>query len=727
MKRPLLVGILLASLPLLARGLGDESLTARGALSADVIGSGFMRASSSVAAAPPPTPTFDLVAGSTTPNDLSDTLTVNSTSMTLVLACDAQGISGTSWTCRDSGGAVTLSEAGTGSSPTTTIATPFHAYDSNERGVTYAAGKRHDAAASSVANLTTEDFVVEIVGKPSSSASTIIDKSSNLALTDGWRVAQNGASGIVLSLRTASTTAAVTNTGSASSWYHYVGFVDRNEASTNGAIGYMNGTAGTGVDVSLRSASLGNANVITLGGVNGAASGSTGLVSLRIWSCAGCFAGGATNPTQWAPIARERTARAFGLLPTIAAGTAAPTTLTRATTAHTDVVDGNTRHLYLYPASSPRVARRTYSGGTAVAGYLSEPAVSNIALQSQTLGTTWTAVTVGDNVLADAFAGADLTTTGDDVDGNNSNAEHGLRQSITLTAATYTMSAWAKAGAQTVVALRNATIANGAAWFDLTACASCTIGEDCTAAVKTVQAGVIQARAQRWPIDNTGDGTADVDLCRVSISYTGTVAAHNHDLLCAPSDNVLTYTDADATADCGFWGVRVEVFPTMTSYLATTTGAVSRSADDVRFDGASHYTGSPSTMDVSVLCPSFDTTTATFASVGTGATNYARAAVDATERARAEATVTTTQWDILAAAGDVTDGTAHSLRQTMETNNVTAYYDATSIGTDATATLPTVASSFIYFGSAGSTANASACLISRARLWSSLVTPAVAP
>jgi hypothetical protein len=678
-----------------------------------------------------PTPTFDLVAGATTPNDLSDTLTVNSVSMTLVLACDAQGVSGTSWTCRDGSGNVVLTEAGTGTSPSSLINTPFHATDSMERGELYVTGgKRHDAASSTIGDLTTEDLVVEYVGKQGASNSVILDK--GLGGTDGWRFSQSGTSSLSFSLRTASTTTAFSGpTGHVASFLHGMAFVDRSEASTNGGLLYVNGAAGAGVDASARSGTLTNASTLAVGAASAGTANSATVISLRVWKCAACFAGGATNPTQWAPIARARAAVAWGIDPSVAAGTRGPTTLTRATTGNVDVVDGNVRHLYTTGNGAPRVSRRTYSAGAVSVGLMSEPAVSNIALQSQTLGTTWAAITVGDNVLADAYAGADLTTTGDNIDGNNSNAEHGLRQAITVTAATHTFSAWAKTGTQNFVALRNATIANGVAWFDVAACtsSSCVVGEDCTAAVDTVQAGVSRASAERWPIDTTGDGVADVNLCRVSITYTGTAAAHNHDLLCAPSDGVLVYTDSDAAADCGFWGVRVEAFPTPTSYLATTTGATARNADDFRFDGVSHYTGSPSTLDAVVLCPSHDTgASATFASVGTGSANYARLGVDATnDRALAEATVTTQQWNIIAGSGDVTDGVSHRLRQTMATNDIVAYYDGASIGTDTSATLPATASSFIYLGTTGSTAAASACLLSRVRLWSSIVTPSVTP
>lgn len=689
---------------------------------------GFFRPA--LAGAPAPaSPTFDLVAGDTTPNDLSDTLTVNSVSLDLVCSLTAQDVSGTNLTGRTQSGSVTFSEAGTGTSPVVSSLTPFKAHDANERAIFYTLSQKyHSSAGTSDCEIATEDFVVELVAGPQRVTNAFTF--SNTSATDGFEIRNNSTSVYRLTLRTSSTASAIDG-GAPNSWNHVLWFIDRDEASTNGAIAYTNGSAGTGVNVSARSATLANSTAATLGG---SASNSTTTTAIRIWKCPSgtpqCLAGGATNPTQWAPIARERAAIAFGAKPNIAAGTAGPTALTRATNAHVDVVDGSTRHLYLVGNGAPRVARRTYSGGTVFAGYMSEPASTNIALQSQTLGTTWAAITAGDNVLADAFAGADLTTTGDDVDGNNSNAEHGLRQSITLTAATYTMSAWAKAGAQSLVVLRNATIANGAAWFDVATCTSgsCTIGEDCSSAVKTTQAGVIQARAQRWPIDTTGDGTADVNLCRVSISYTGTAAAHNHDILCAPSDGVLTYTDADATADCGFWGVRVEAFPTMTSYLATAAASVARNADDMRFDGASHYTGSPSTMDVQVLCPNYDVAAnQTFVAVGPSSTDYAAHRISTADEPWTTGSVTTTQWSITGTGSDAANGVAHAIRTTMATNAIEGFYDGASFGTDNTATLPTVAASTIYLGTTGGTAAQPACLISRVRLWSSLETPSVNP
>ena len=302
-----------------------------------------------------PSPTFDLVAGYTTPNDLSDSLVVNSVSMTLVLACDAQGVSGTNWSCRDGSGAVTLAEAGTGSSPTASISTPFHALDGAERFVIYGATqKRHEAASSTVADLTTEDVVVEYVGKLSGVANAVIfDKGASG--TDGWRLLHNAAaSSVIFRLRTASANTDLTAAGGATgAWGHFIAFVDRDEATTNGGFAYTNGAAGTGVSMSARTATLTNSSVFAVGAASGSASNAVNVASIRVWKCAACMAGGATNPTQWALIARQRAATAFGVAPTIAAGIATPTVLTRATQAHVDVVDGTTRQIYLASNNAP--------------------------------------------------------------------------------------------------------------------------------------------------------------------------------------------------------------------------------------------------------------------------------------------------------------------------------------------------------------------------------------
>lgn len=685
-------------------------------------------------------PTFDLVAGSTTPNDLPDTLTVNSIAMTLVLACDAQGVSGTNWSCRGPSGAVTLAEAGTGSSPTNVTATPFHPFDSAERGArcTGATAKRYEGSAS--LGIGTDDFVVEYIGTSgNSSNNTILGDKNDSALT-----------GPGIKLRTGSTTASLlladgttlaTISGPASSLPntsagpptvgHFMVFVDRSENSTNGGLAYGNGAQGGGVNPSAVSGSIsgaGNFSVCEEPDGGEEVTGAT-VYALRVWKCTACMAGGATDATQSLAIARERTTLAFGVRPTLAVGSITPTSVARASTAYTDFIDGTTRSIFNFGTNAPRTARRS-SAGTNSAGYLAEPQTTNLALQSETLGTTWTAIDVGDNVLANAYAGADLATTGDNIDGDNTGAsEHGLRQAITLTAATYTLSAWFKPGPKTWGALRVNTIANTVASFDGTACAACDITQgDCGAAVGTVGAGVSQARAVRYPVDTSGDGVADVELCRISITYTGTVAAHDHDLLCAAGDATFSYTDSDALADCGFWGVEVEAYPTMTSYQATTTTSVTRSADVLSFDGVNNASTS-GTVAVSMLCPNFNVSTTSKLGLRVDANNFQDLNIDATnDRPGGESTVGgVAQYAIVGSSGDVADGALHETRLTYSVNDVELFYDGVSVGTDVSATmLSTLTGSTLGIGHLNSLLQ-SGCAHVRTRAWAVKSLRSVAP
>lgn len=684
-------------------------------------------------------PAFQLLAGSTTPNDLPTSLRVNSVNLDLVLACDAQGVSGTSLVCAGD----TLVEAGAGSSPTLSTLTPFHALDSGERAITVATTQKYYAAsAAAIADITTEDFVVEFVARQKfdgASSDYVLNKRSGGTST-GWFCTVAGSNIFTCGIDDADSAATSANTGTivAGGMGHVYFFVDRDEASTSGAVAYANGLGGSGVDMAANASTLTNATLLNVGSNGGAAGSSLNdqIVSFRVFKCPianpQCFAGGAGGATEQAAIAKERTAIAFGVNPVLAAGIDSPTTMTRATLAAVDVVDGLSRALYWNGNNSPRVAVRSASS-VAVRGYLSEPQTTNLALQSQTLGTTWAPISAGDNVLANTWTPADVLggATGDEIDGDDAagDAEHGLRQSITLAAVSNTLSAWAISGEVNYALLRDSTVANTATWFDLLTCFACPVGEDCPGAVGTTGSAVTQARAENWPIDSTGDGAVDQNSCRVSITFPGTAAAHDIDLMCAAGDGVLTYTDVGAAADCGYWGVEVEAFPMMTSYQSTTTVAVTRSGDDLRFDGASHYAGSPTTIDQTVLCPNFDVgTSSTFVSIGTGTTNYGQIGINATDdRPQTAGANGGAQWDFSGASGDVADGAAHAFRDTWLTNDIEGFYDTVSFGTDLSATLPTVAASFVYLGTRGSTAQQSACLLTRLRIWNRDVSVAEAP
>lgn len=674
------------------------------------------------------THTFHLLAGSTGPNDLSSDLVIGGVATTLTNSCIGTSAGLTCTTA--------VADAGAGTAATTTILTASHAFDSTERGVVFGSGqKRLDPATSSTWDLGTQDFFVEGVIQSPASGAVILDKS--LASTAGWSLTMNGTTAVRLSLRTGSVTTTVDGPSNnpSTSRFHFICFVDRSEASTNGSACYADGVQGTGVNMSARVATATNAVVASVGAISGGTSTVSTILELKTWVCTACAVGGAPNLTEWAPIARDRAAIANGVSPLIAAGSRIPTTMARASIANVDVVDGETRMLYTLGNAGMRVAKRA-AASVAVTGFMPELAGTNIALQSQTLGTTWTFLDVGDNVLADAFAGADRTTTGDNLDGDNTGAsEHGFRQNVTLTAATYTFSSWAKAGEQSFVYLRDATIANGTGWFDISECdGSGAIGEDWPSAATTKQAGVSRSSISEWPVDTTGDGVADVTLCRAEIVFVGTAAAHNLDMGCAPSDNVTTYTDSGAAADCGFWGAQLEVSPRATSYIATTTVGVTRAGDTLDFAGAGNYTGSPTTMDTSVLCSTYTPSGFVFlggmAPTSALTTVFLHGNITSNGNGRSVGAVNpTTHWD-LNNTPSLNDGAAHSMRTTAATNNIEFFIDGVTKGTDVAASLPDASSPVEFIGPATpqtANFNPNACLISSLRLYSGLYTPAQVP
>ena len=673
-------------------------------------------------------PTFDLTFGGTSPNDLSDSLTVAGTPMDLVFSCYATDISGTDMNCRDASTGIVFSEFGSGSSPSVTAFDhPWSALDATERIVKLQTGGKFYANANENLWANGDDVVIEVLIRQGATTNAAV-------LGNATGV---GTKGVLLTTTTTQATLRVGdgttnlsqasgNAGNTNAWAHIMGWIDdstnfgiclNGTCSTNSLIATIGDWSAGGTEFALGTSSDGS---VTYGG--------TPALFFRAWKKAGGGAlSGASNATDIQTIQFDRMSTIFGVRAPMAAGAVAPTTIARASAAAVDQIDSanGLRSLYRLGYRAPRIQR---SNGHII--YRSEPQSTNLLLKSTDLSASWSAITAGDTANVDSLVGVERigTTSADGVDAANSEAEHGFTQSVTLSAATYTYSVFAATGSNSWVALRT-DIANTATFFDLDACAACDVGSECPSAIGTTGSAVTNTRALRYPIDTNDDGTVDVEWCRVSITFTGTAASHAHDLLCADGDNDLSYNDADSASDCYFYGAQVEAQPLATTFMFTNASATTRSADDLRYSGTSHYTGSPATLDVAATCASFDVeANTTFASVGTGSTNYGGVGVAAAnDRPRSAGAVTTTQWDITAGSGDVTDGSEHNNRVVMITNDVEAFFDTTSTGTDVSATMPTSASSFLYLGSQGGTAQNPNCSIYRVRLWSVEALPTVAP
>ena len=201
-----------------------------------------------------------------------------------------------------------------------------------------------------------------------------------------------------------------------------------------------------------------------------------------------------------------------------------------------------------------------------ISGWLFEEDKDNICLQSQTFGhATWTKAqaTIDDN----STQAADLTTTADTLVEDNTNAVHGVTQSITLVlSSTYTMSCFVKEGTEDEV-LFIAALNGGqaSAEFDLATGIATLVG-------------------------TKGDQYAGIDdFCngwkRCWLSYTtdatdGGARIHQIYSMQAGSSTYLG-TVADALY---LWGAQVEL-KYMTSYVATVAASVARTRDNAAVAG----------------------------------------------------------------------------------------------------------------------------------------------
>lgn len=196
-------------------------------------------------------------------------------------------------------------------------------------------------------------------------------------------------------------------------------------------------------------------------------------------------------------------------------------------------------------------------------GYLAEGARTNLCLQSEVLGTTWGAFRV--TVSANQIAAPDGATTADKIAEDNTAANsHVLVQSVTLSGATvYTFSTFAKAAERTWMRLGwNDGAGNQAAWFNLA-----------TGEIGTQESGVtatILAYPNGWY------------RCSVTITSDAVPSSPIVFICPSPADNTSTY---DGVTGNGIyaWGAQLEAAEFASSYIPTTTAAVVRNADTLKY------------------------------------------------------------------------------------------------------------------------------------------------
>ena len=215
-------------------------------------------------------------------------------------------------------------------------------------------------------------------------------------------------------------------------------------------------------------------------------------------------------------------------------------------------------------SAATNAPRFDYNPSTLAAqGLLIEESRANALTYSEDLtNAAWVGTNV--TVSANSTTSPAGTTTADTLIATTTNAEHTLDQSFSVTSGTtYTFTAFVKAAGLTNIGLR---FTIGALW---TGGSSPQIGFDLTA----VSTAVIGGSPASSSITNVGNGYYRISMSVVAVG-TGTASARLQ--LMSGVNNTFA---GNGTSGVYVWGAQVEAGAFPTSYIPTTTTALTRAAD----------------------------------------------------------------------------------------------------------------------------------------------------
>jgi hypothetical protein len=303
-----------------------------------------------------------------------------------------------------------------------------------------------------------------------------------------------------------------------------------------------------------------------------------------------------------------------------------------------------------------------------VVSYLSEGATTNLAVQSDDFATSWTAarMTVATNTANGPSGAATLDSLIPSVDANS----HAVGQSITLTAATYTFSMYARAGANTWVSVVNNTIANGRAYFNLSTCV-----------VGSKEAGIIES----WAVSQGGG------LCRYGFSFTGTAAGHIFSIQPAETEGDIVFAGDGTTVGIYAGGVQVALENYFSSYIATTTTSVNRGADSLSYVSTGNVSAGQGAIVCQVMLPNYNNA-ATLAVIDVNdatAANAESVYVSSSDVAVFQSDSSSSTQATVTGSTDITSGQIRTLAGSWATNDFRLYVGGASEGTPDTSGTPT--------------------------------------
>jgi hypothetical protein len=611
-----------------------------------------------------------LASGGSGPSQLSSSLTIGGTTVSPFLEYYGKDAADPTWTATVGPNLAKTARGGTN----VTVGAAVAATETTARGakpaVAGASGETWQAASAASTTVTTGDLVFEAWVQSVTSGDTIFATYADATANGGYELQSTGrvilADGVNLAL-------GANSTCPAGSWCHVIAFCDWGSQCT----GYINGA-------SPATASIATITTLTAGTPGKLTVGSRSTISSSF--CTGCNIGFFrmwVGPTSWfssstqAAVALERAARVWGFYPQVAAGAATPLNMTRATTQTCDIDrdgDGITRYFTL-GNNALCVARRKDANSVYAAGYRDESGATNLALQSRTMDdVAWTKLNV--TATANATADPDGTTTAEAMAqvASAGDVAHCFTQAPTLTATTYSLSALFKASTQAFAYINDATIANGAAWINLSTCA----------------AGTQQAGVSRVYTESLGNG-----WCRLGTNVAGTAAAHTIQLCAASADNTTTYDGGVGTATQVFvTRAQVEAHTVPSSPIDTTSATATRNPTDLEYAATGNVIAASGSVVMGTLAGvnafngrqlltigTVSTDMITFTPGGAGVPVWGGTAGGAA------------QWNITGTSSLLSANPVfHVVRGTWITDNFHYYFDGTEEGT------PDVSGTVVTFG-----------------------------
>jgi hypothetical protein len=443
--------------------------------------------------------------------------------------------------------------------------------------VKFNGGGYYQAGNNSFADITTEDFVIELILRPTNvDLESMFGKGlsygaghnawgiwtySNSLYTD---LQFDGAQDKNIALAT-----------TANAWAHALYFFDR----SGYGVGYINGVVGSAVDISAVT-NLTCAAPLTIGRAQVSPNTFNGpFVYSAMWK------GASWLDTHLQPtIAANRYAQLTRSRPVFSySGVAALASKGASTAAHTQRFEGGLNKLYYMGATTPRWQEIIDGNGKKFRGMLNEVAGTNICIYSELISSGWSKEDAGDSFSAATTApNGQATALG--IIGDSTDGRHFIQIQSAYATNTYCYSFFAKAGNQTWAI---GTINVATAFFNLSGAGS--IGT--TGGAGYVSSG-IQFIGNGWY------------RCYV----VSTISVGNRWVLMGPAggDNDDTFAGDGSTVNAYCWGAQIELGTYPSSYIPTVASYVTRTVDSNYYTlGAGDATPSQGTISFEFWAPTF--------------------------------------------------------------------------------------------------------------------------